>query len=57
MVYEGIRYTETRLDYDTYYQPMSPLLSRAMLKAPKAVLQQLQITCGELSAWSSAYRT
>jgi hypothetical protein len=56
MVHEGIRYTEARLNYDAYYQSMSPLLSRAMLKAPEAVLQQLQTTCDGLSAWSSAYR-
>lgn len=56
MVHEGIRYTEARLNYDAYYQSMSPLLSRAMLKAPEEVLQQLQTTCDGLSAWSSEYR-
>lgn len=56
MIHEGIRYTEARLNYDAYHQSMSPLLSRAMLKAPEEVLQQLQTTCDGLSAWSSAYR-
>ena len=56
MVHEGIRYTEARLNYDDYYQSMSTLLSRAMLKAPEAVLQQLQTTCDALSAWSLQYR-
>lgn len=56
MVHEGIRYTEARLNYDEYYQSISPLLSRAMLKAPEEVLEQLQLACDALSAWSSEYR-
>ncbi len=56
MVHEGIRYTESRLNYDEHYRAMSPLLARATLKAPEKVLQQLQTTCDALSAWSSEYR-
>lgn len=56
MLHEGIRYTESGLSYDEHYRNMSPLLSRAMLKAPDAVLQPFQHACDAMSAWSSAHR-
>ncbi|MBF9144381.1 hypothetical protein [Hymenobacter properus] len=56
MLHEGIRYTESRLNYDEHYRAMSPLLSRAMLKAPEEVLEHLQTASDALSAWSSEYR-
>jgi hypothetical protein len=56
MMQEGIRYTEAGLSYDEHYRNTSPLLARAMLKAPEEVLEQLQHASDALSAWSSAHR-
>ena len=56
MMQEGIRYTEAGLNYDEHYRNTSPLLARAMLKAPDEVLEQLQIASDALSDWSSAHR-
>jgi len=56
ILHEGIRYTEAGLSYDEHYRNMSPLLSRAMLKAPDTVLQPFQDACDVMSAWSSAHR-